>query len=477
MSPKSVKDLIRAFKRNMEFTNIFSRRRRTASGAENPNAERRVRKSVFTERFDLTDFGRPDLETDNNHEHTCGKKEETLDVDDVAELPLLQTTEDAATPPASQPQPQPLPLPLSIITNEDPNIISGTFSTNTAWLRENLPDLLPPEFFLPHEIIQSQSQSEKEAEMGKKKSTSQAARRQQAKIAKGANEKSSMPATPTPHPQKGPDATQGPAPSVEAKDKQAVQDHITSLLKTTVPKTTGSGAKVAESVTPGAAGPSSGTQPAKEILVVDPELFDVVTDIGVFTKWKRSDFLNLTRNDLLVFIHLYSRDKLPKAEDTDGQVRRVFFNEVYGKYYWISWVRDIIIAFLRNPSATEMAGEETLATLKVAAEDIDFLEHLAPEFKGLCQERLAQYNAQRIEALEGEGQGTGMPKENPSGISIDLSVGATGGKKNKKKGKGKEKEVEGGGEEAASRPPQVLEVKDIDGLVAAFAAALLRSCS
>ncbi|KAF3117678.1 hypothetical protein TWF103_004359 [Orbilia oligospora] len=448
MSPKRVKLLIGAFKKNMGLTNPFARRRRATSQTGSPDAEGRVRKSVFAERFDLTDLGGPDLETDNNHGHGSDDEEGELNTGDVAELPVLNTAAETATFPTSQPQPQ----PPSIITSEDPNIISGIFNTNTAWLRENLSDILPPEAFLPHGITQSQLKSEQDGKMGKNKTAKQAARRKHVKAAAEVSQQSSMPSTPAPETPTKPDVPKGPASGVEAKDEQSAQD------------------------------PRIGTQPAKGGLIVDPKLFGLVTDIGIFTRWKRQDFLNLSRNDLLVFIHLYRRDMMPTAKHNFGQVRRIFFNEIYGEYYWISWVRDIVLAFLRSSSAAELAGEETVATLKTAAEDVDFLGKLAPEFKALCLERLAQYNARRIEASEEEGKGTGMPKENSGGIQIDVSVGSVGGKKcrkKKNKGKGKEREGDGGEEEeeeAASPASQVLEVKDIDSLVTAFAAALLRSC-
>ncbi|KAF3169514.1 hypothetical protein EYR41_005759 [Orbilia oligospora] len=476
MSPKRVKVLIGAFKKNMGLTIPFSRRRRATSQTGSPNAEGRVRKSAFAERFDLTDFGGPDLETDNNHSHGSDKKEGELNTGDVAELLVLNTAAETATFPTSQPQPQ----PPSIITSEDPNIISGIFNTNTAWLRENLSDILPPEAFLPHGITQSQLKSEQDTKMGKKKTAKQAARRKHVKAAAEVSQQSSTPSTPAPETSTKPDVPKGPASNGEAKDEQSAQDPSIGPQNIIASPTVGSGTKFPETTS---TNPSSGTQPAKDSLIVDPKLFGLVTDIGIFTRWKQQDFLNLSRNDLLVFIHLYRRDMMPTAKHNFGQVRRIFFNEVYGEYYWISWVRDIVLAFLRSSSAAELAGEETVATLKTAAEDVDFLGKLAPEFKALCLERLAQYNARRIEASEEEGKGTGMPKENPGGIQIDVSVGSVGGKKCRKKkikGKGKEREGDGGEEEeeeAASPVSQVLEVKDIDSLVTAFAAALLRSCS
>ncbi|KAF3318936.1 hypothetical protein TWF173_005346 [Orbilia oligospora] len=477
MSPKRVKDLIGALKRNMGITNLFSRRRRATSQTGSPNAEGRVRKSAFAERFDLTDFGGPDLETDNNHSHGSDNEEGELNTGDVAELPALNTAAGAATFPTSQPQPQ----PPSIITSEDPNIISGIFNTNTAWLRENLSDILPPESFLPYGITQYQLEPEQDAKMGKNKTAKQAARRKHAKAAAEASQKSSMQSTQAPEAPTKPDVPKGPASNVKAKDEQSAQDPSIGPQNIIASPTIGSGTKFPETASTNS---SNGTQPAKDSLIVDPKLFGLVTDIGIFTRWKRQDFLSLSRNDLLVFIHLYRRDMMPTGKNNFGQVRRIFFNEVYGEYYWISWVRDIILAFLRSSSAIELAGEETVATLKTAAEDVDFLGKLAPEFKALCLERLAQYNARRTAASEEEEKGTGMPKENPGEIKIDVSVGSVGGKKSRKKenkGKGKERgddgEEEEEEEEAASPASQVLEVKDIDSLVTAFAAALLRSCS
>ncbi|KAF3192551.1 hypothetical protein TWF788_000162 [Orbilia oligospora] len=482
MGQKRVKDLIGAFKRNMGLTNLFSRRRRAISQTGRPSAEERVRKSAFTECFNLTDFGGSDLETDNNYSYGSDNeciKEGELNIGDVAELPLLKTAAETTIFPTSQPQPQ----PLSIVTSEDPNIISGTFNTNTAWLRENLSDILPPESFLPHAITKSQLRSEQDTKMGKKKTAKQAARRKHGKAAAEASQQSSMPSTPAPETPTKPDVPKGPASNVKAKDEQGVQDPSIGPGNIIASPTVGSGTKFPEA---SSTNQSSGAQPAKDNLIVDPKLFSLVTDIGIFTKWKRQDFLNLSRNDLLVFIHIYRRDMVPTAKHNFGQVRRIFFNEVYGEYYWISWVRDIILAFLQSSSAIEMAGEDTVATLKTAAEDVNFLGKLAPEFKALCLERLAQYNARRIEAPEDGGKGTGMPKENPGGIQIDVSVGSVEGKKsrkkkNKGKGKGKGKEREGDGgeeeEEIASSASQVLEFKDIDSLVTAFAAALLRSCS
>ncbi|RVD85426.1 uncharacterized protein DFL_003749 [Arthrobotrys flagrans] len=379
-----VEALIRALRRNMELTSFLSRRRRAALGFHNPNAQRPVRRSVFKEEFDFVDVG-PDIEKDSN-DGGDDNEGRMLSVNDVAELPLLNTTKEAATSPTSPPQPQPQHIP--IITNEDSNIISGTLNANTAWLRERLSNLLPPESLLPHETTQCQSQSEQDAEMGKKRSAKQA-RHRQAKIGAGSGEQPSMPSAPVPETPRGPDTTQTAVPAIGPKVKPVIEDPVTDLLKTIAAEMVGSRTIVPETIAPEPTGPSNDTQPTKDKLIVGPQLFQIVTDIGIFTKWKREDFLNLNRNDLLVFVHLYCRDKMPTADDVFCQVRRVFFDDVYEKYYWISWVRDIILTFLRSSAAAEMAGEDAIAALKVAAEDAEFLGTLAPEFKALCQERFA----------------------------------------------------------------------------------------
>ncbi|KAK6501305.1 hypothetical protein TWF481_009146 [Arthrobotrys musiformis] len=490
MRREQVENILRALSNNLDLTILLARRRETlAAHGASPGGP--ARQSVFTERFDLVS----DDDDDNKLE------EETRETNDAVEVLSIDTAGDAATSPTSQPRPQHQPQhqhqprPLSTIIEEEDeegqNIISGSFTANTAWLKENIPDLVPPGSFLPHKITKSESDSEENTTMGKQKTAKQAHR----KAAKTAAKATRQQSPPPPNDSKEADITQIPGPDTESNTDPGVPadpEAIQTLLQTVSLGGASSGPNVPEIIALGAAGPSSDTEPVAEQLVVDEQLLRAITDLGVFTKWRRDQFLDLSRNDLLVFIHIYRRDKMPKPSDKLGEVKRIFFDHVYGKYYWISWVRDIILRYLKSPAA-EMVDEDTIITLKAGADDLGFLEALAPEFKALCQERFAQYNARLLEASQGE------EREDTGGPTIDITVGGAATKKNKKKkkkgkGKGKERsateeeEVGGDGEEegasvsmglpqtleAAPRAPQVLQSGDVSDLVDLFTIVLLQ---
>ncbi|KAK6347965.1 hypothetical protein TWF718_005785 [Orbilia javanica] len=485
MTAKRVENFVGAL-RDMQFKNPLLRRKRARLSKIDSGAGGRTRKSIFQELFDYTDEEAANKGNSNGDGSSGGKKE-----------PPLNTTKETTASSPSQHQPPP------IIIHEDQTIVSGTFNTNYAWLRENIPDLFSSESFLSHE--NSEPQNVQESNMGKRK-TSKQAHRKQPKASANPDEKSSTQSTPVPGTPKTPDTTKAAAPDVGPNSKLAIERHNALLRAIAVaagvapsdkPATKEPIAFLAQNVpqdanrtpetsTSGTAAPEarrqvSDTRPTKDQLTVDSKLFEPVTDIGIFTKWKREEFLSLSRNELLVFIHLHCREKMPTAEASLGRVRRIFFNEVYPKHYWISWVRDVVLAFLRNPAATELAGKETINKLKIAAEDIDFLEALAPELKALCQERFSRAELRHI----------GIPVEEEGGKKmVEGGTDGTGGKKkNKNKKKWKGKEVERGEGEApasmgSSEPvkapyqrAQVHETREISDLADAFAGTLLRKCA
>ncbi|KAK6358035.1 hypothetical protein TWF730_007389 [Orbilia blumenaviensis] len=428
MSPKEFEAFLKAVQENMNIGSSSSSKNLGLKSDET-KAKKVVRASAFKEEFRASGSGKPSLQHG-------GVKDRSLVVDDVGKL----VEEAQELPPSTTSQSG----PLSIIDNDDPNIISGVFHPTSAWLKQNLPDLISPVYF---PSIES-SQREQDTTMGKQKVAKQAHRKRVAKPSTKNTPGTSLheqPISPpiTPNTPQELTTSQSATPKPDQKTEPDEKDPIAAILQAIAPEAFGSTAIEPDVSTTVPKPSNGGTQPAKDQLVVDQDIFKLVTDIGIFTKWKREEFLNLNRNEMLVFIHLYARDQMPTTEDSLGKVRRAFFTHVYDKFYWVSWVRDAILFFLGNPAA-EMLPEEDISILNAAAEDLDFLEWMAPEFKLRSQCHVARYNLRRIQAMKDEGQAMEV-----AAPVVSLGVGDPGAKKrkkNKKKNKGKGKAVEGGGD-------------------------------
>ncbi|KAK6532439.1 hypothetical protein TWF281_006628 [Arthrobotrys megalospora] len=501
MKGRKFEDIVRGVRRRMNLSELLFNRKGQESEPVPPAAGKRVRVSAFKEEFGSSDGEKPSL--GNGH----GEKETPQARDEEALLHQYNETVDATTEQSP-----------SAITSEDSNIIAGLFQTNTVWLEQNLPGLLPSHPFPPYEP----AESEQDIIMGKK--TARQAHRKQMRTAAKTTQ---PPSSPTPTISEASKAPEVPKSAISKTEPGPKVRSAAQGLNTTALKTVASGSTFLEAAGFGSATfepPSASAastsifQPAKDQLVVNRQLFDLVSDIGIFTRWKRDDFhINLGRNELLVFIHLYAPRWMPTVDDDLRQVRKVFFDHVYPKYYWICWVRDAIMWIIRYP-APEMISEEDIATLKIAADDVNFLEWMAPEFKARSQAHYARYNLQRIKASKENEQNTEIAKPESAQVAhptIDVNVGNISAKKPKKKKnkkkKGKEKEIDDGGDQEGasvsmvspedleeaekasqdaaadaelflkkqvpSRMPQVRKIGNFDDLMDVFISAMIDQCA
>ncbi|KAF3923550.1 hypothetical protein ABW20_dc0100381 [Dactylellina cionopaga] len=179
----------------------------------------------------------------------------------------------------------------------------------------------------------------------------------------------------------------------------------------------------------------------KDQIVVSPELLEMVTDIGIFAKMKKSEFEALDRNTLLTFIHLYARDQMPMASDSDEHVLKIFLEFVHKQQYWVSWVREAMLFCLRQP-AVALLKPDDVTEIQKAVEDLDFLEWIAPEFKAKAVAAFVRRQEARANNPEDprSEEDVALQAQMRQNVGvIDTTIGDEDGTKKKKKKKNKKK--------------------------------------
>ncbi|EPS43645.1 hypothetical protein H072_2410 [Dactylellina haptotyla CBS 200.50] len=119
-------------------------------------------------------------------------------------------------------------------------------------------------------------------------------------------------------------------------------------------------------------------------IIINRDLFDMITDISIFARWKKSKFCALDNNSLRAFIYTWAREELPTFDESRINLIDVFIVHVYQKQFWPAWVRQAIFFCIREPHNENLKWQD-VSELRKAADDLEFLALLAPHFKAKAE--------------------------------------------------------------------------------------------
>ncbi|KAK6543485.1 hypothetical protein TWF694_000231 [Orbilia ellipsospora] len=136
---------------------------------------------------------------------------------------------------------------------------------------------------------------------------------------------------------------------------------------------------------------------SRNSIIIQQDVYRLVTSLGIFAISKLEEFETLPKDTLIAFVYLYARQHLPKnlEEASHKTIFEIFRQYVYPKKYWPAWVRQALLFCIQPPNCFNLKAVDVICIGRMA-DDLDFLEALAPWFK---EKAVAAYG-RRIAAME-----------------------------------------------------------------------------